>query len=62
MAFSRLRSDFHFDSDYTDGQVPLTEVHDLQDYEARRYAIALAAGAGAFEAYKPFSKIIFMTL
>ena len=47
MALSRLRSDFHFDSEYADGHVPLTEVHDIRDYEARRYAIALAAGAGA---------------
>ena len=43
---SQLRSDFHFDTEYTGGHVPLTEVHNISDYESQRLSIAVAAGAG----------------
>ena len=43
---ANLRSDFHFDPEYIDGQVPLSENHLISDYENRRYDLAVAAGAG----------------
>lgn len=41
-----LKSSFSFDAEYMAGDVPLTEDHLMSDYENRRYAIAVAAGAG----------------
>ena len=44
-----LRSDFHFDIDYVNGEVPLSENHLIADYERRRHEIADRAGAGVLK-------------